>query len=300
MNPPLMNSHALLYWCSLLAFAWASPAATPIDLGSRRELFVDRFLIEEMQGLELRLQHPVPADVALRLDQPWEGIVSGYVTVIQDGTRYLMYYRGRPSRGGDGAVESHEVACYAESPDGIHWTRPNLGLHEVAGTRANNVILVQPTAVTHNFAPFLDAKPGVPANERFKALGGTGSAGLFGFVSPDGVHWKMATNKALITEGAFDSQNIGFWSASEQAYLCYFRTFKNGVRWVTRTTSPDFLNWSKPEDMSFGDAPPEHIYINQTQPYFRAPHLYVATAARFNPGRRALTDEQVRELDLEN
>lgn len=280
---------------------FAAPAAEPTDIGSRRELFVDRYLIEQLNGLELRLHHPVPAGPALELNRPWEGIVSGYVTVIKDGARYLMFYRGRPSRtGGDGAVESKEVACYAESADGIHWTRPNLGLHEVAGTRDNNVILVEPTTVTHNFAPFLDTKPGVPPSERFKALGGTGASGLFGFVSPDGIHWQRAAPQALITQGAFDSQNIGFWSAHEQCYLCYFRTFKNGVRWVTRTTSPDFLHWSKPEDMSFGGAPPEHIYINQTQPYFRAPHLYIATAARFNPGRRALTDEQVTALDLEN
>lgn len=296
-----MNVHSLLLACWLLPGLIADQPATPIDIGSRRELFVDRLLIEHLNGLELRLHHPVPAGVALRLDQPWEGIVSAYVTVIHEGARYRMYYRGRPSpTGGDGAAESREVACYAESPDGIQWTRPNLGLHEVAGTRQNNVILVEPKTVTHNFAPFLDTQPGVLPTERFKALGGTGSGGLFGFVSPDGIHWKLASDKALITEGAFDSQNVGFWSASEQCYLCYFRTFKSGVRWVTRTTSPDFLHWTKPEDMSFGGAPPEHIYVNQTQPYFRAPHLYVATAARFNPGRRALTDEQVAAIDLEN
>lgn len=291
----------------VLLVGWMLPAVVmalaqdSIDLGTRRELLVDRFLIERLDGLELQLHHPVPAGIALRLDRPWEGIVSGYVTVIRDAPRYLMYYRGRPSpTGGDGALESREVACYAESPDGIQWTRPNLELHDVAGTRRNNVILIEPSSVTHNFAPFLDSRPGVPAAERFKALGGTGAAGLFGFVSPDGVRWSKISERALITEGAFDSQNIGFWSPSEQCYLCYFRTFKNGVRWVTRATSQDFLNWTQPEDMSFGDAPPEHIYINQTHPYFRAPHLYVATAARFNPGRRALTEEQVQALALED
>lgn len=296
-----MKMRAMILAGSLLAAGTVAIAQDPIDLGTRRELMVDRFLIERLDGLELRLHHPVPAGVALRLDQPWEGIVSAYVTVIQDTNRYLMYYRGRPSpTGGDGAPESREVACCAESPDGIHWKRPGLGLHEVAGTRQNNVILVEPKSVTHNFAPFLDTGPGVPAAERFKALGGTGADGLFGFISPDGLHWNKVSERALITEGAFDSQNIGFWSSNEQCYLCYFRTFRNGVRWVTRTTSPDFLHWTKPEDMSFGGAPPEHIYINQTQPYFRAPHIYIATAARFNPGRRALTDAQVEALDLEH
>jgi len=32
---------------------------------------------------------------------------------------------------------------------------------------------------------------------------------------------------------------------------------------------------------------------NQTNPYFRAPHIYVSIAARFWPGRRALNDEEI-------
>ncbi len=274
---------------------------SPIPIGSRRELFVDRTLIERLDGVELRLQTPQPAGVVFRFDRPWEGIVSGYVTVLQDGGRSLLYYRGRPSTSrGDATDEAREVSCVAESRDGRNWTRPNLGLFEVSGTRDNNVFLVEPKNVTHNFCPFIDTRPGVPPDERFKAVGGTGSAGLFGFLSPDGIHWKPVGEHPLITQGAFDSQNIVFWSEHEGRYLCYYRTFRNGVRWVARTTSTDFRNWEPPVDMTFADAPPEHIYISQTQPYFRAPHLYVGIAARFNPGRRALTDEQVRWLDLEN
>ena len=51
--------------------------------------------------------------------------------------------------------------------------------------------------------------------------------------------------------------------------------------------------------MTFGDAPNEHLYTNQTSAYFRAPHIYVGTAARFWPDRRSLTDDQVAELKLD-
>lgn len=44
--------------------------------------------------------------------------------------------------------------------------------------------------------------------------------------------------------------------------------------------------------MDFGDTPLEHLYINQTHPYFRAPHIYIALAARFMPGRKVLSDEE--------
>ena len=50
--------------------------------------------------------------------------------------------------------------------------------------------------------------------------------------------------------------------------------------------------------MSFGDVPPEHLYINQTSPYYRAPHIYVSIAARFWPGRRALTEEEVARAGI--
>src|SRR3954452_15865604 len=48
-------------------------AAAPINVGSRLELFVDDGLIERLSGAERRLHHPVPANVALVCDRPWEG-----------------------------------------------------------------------------------------------------------------------------------------------------------------------------------------------------------------------------------
>ena len=64
----------------------AEPAQTEgLDLKGRLELFVDRFLIERLEGAELRLHEPTATDVAIRYDEPWEGAFCGYVTVLQDG-----------------------------------------------------------------------------------------------------------------------------------------------------------------------------------------------------------------------
>lgn len=276
-------------------------ADEPISIGARRELFVDRFLIEKLEGASLQLQRPQPAGVALKFDQPWEGQVSGYVTVIQDGDLYRMYYRGRPLTGyGDTDPRAQEVTCYAESRDGITFIRPKLGLVSFGGKKDNNAILADVGHVTHNFAPFLDTRPGVLKTERFKAVGGSSQSGLIAYISEDGIHFQKLQDKPIITGGAFDSQNNVLWSDHEQCYVCFFRTFKNGVRWITRTTSTDFLNWTPAVDMSFGDAPYEHLYTNQTAAYFRAPHIYIGTAARFWPDRRSLTDEQVNALKLDS
>ena len=265
-----------------------------IDLGSRRELFLDRHLVDRLQGAELRLQTPIDRGSVLRFDQPWEGAFSGYATVIQDGPVYRMYYRGSPNTGRDG--RSDESTCFAESTDGIHWTK-----------RKDNTILRQMAPFSHNFSPFLDKRPGVPAAERYKALAGISRSGLVAFVSADGIQWRKMREEPVLPpakETRYDSQNLAFWSESEGRYVCYFRTFKpmpdgRKIRWVSRTTSRNFLDWEPPVEMSFGDAPPEHIYTNQTSAYFRAPQIYVSIAARFLPGRQVLTDEEARAIRVD-
>ena len=65
-----------------------------IDIGSRRELMVDDFLIDSISGgAELRLHHPVERTTTFTCDRPWEGDWSGNPAFIQDGDIYRMYYR---------------------------------------------------------------------------------------------------------------------------------------------------------------------------------------------------------------
>jgi hypothetical protein len=309
-----------------------------LDIGSRRELFVDRYLIEKMDGLTAVLQRPIDGGIALEFDKPWEGPSCAYCTVLKDGPIYRLYYRGqRTYTLGDG--EPTEVTCYAESRDGITWTKPALGLFEVNGTRENNVILDSSFApACHNFSPFLDTRPGVPAAERYKALGGLFNqmrpgatieqlradpsvygpgAGLRAFVSPDGIRWKQLREQGVITrennpvEYNDTAQSPAFWSEAEGCYVCYIRAWKSdgkpleragwggNLRWIGRVTSPDFVNWSKMELMDDDGAPLEQLYTNQTGPYFRAPHLYVSLAARFVIGRRLLTKEQGAAIQVD-
>jgi len=288
---------SLLPLCAVLS---ASLGEDPLELGSRRELFLDHHLIASMEGARLELGTVRDEGPVFRFDESWEGPFAGYSTVIQDGERYLLYYRGLPKAGADGT--SLETTCVALSSDGVRWERPSLNFHEVNGSKANNVILADVAPVTHNFSPFLDSREGVPAAQRFKGLGGNEHSGLIAFSSPDGLKWTCMQEEAVFTEGMFDSQNVAFWSESEGRYLCYFRTWSgggySGFRTVSRTTSVDFLNWTAPEVMSFGDTPQEHLYTNQTHAYFRAPHIYVAVAARFMPGRQVLSDEDAERLGV--
>lgn len=285
---------------ALALFALSTPAVEPLALGDRLEPFVDSHLIETLANTRLELQSPRPAEIVIEYNSPWEGRYCGYVTVFEDDGTYRMYYRGNPLAGKDGS--DWEVTCYAESADGLSFTKPELGMHEYEGSSANNIIIANQAPFSHNFAPFKDSRPGVPAEERYKAVAGTKESGLHAFYSADGIHWTLQ-EQPMITDGAFDSQNVAFWSESEQQYVCYFRTWHQGgfkgFRSVSRATSPDFKTWSTPVEMDFGHTPREHLYTNQTLPYFRAPHIYLSIAARFMPGRRVVSAAEAAEFGVE-
>lgn len=280
-----------------LIMPMAAYAGDAIKLGSRRELFVDRFLIEQLKGAELRMHEPIREGVAVAFDNPWEGKFSGYPTVIKDGNIYRLYYRGLPVPTSDGSAEA--VVAYAESKDGMAWSKPDLGLFNVMGTRHNNVVLTN-APYTHNFSPLLDENPRAAAAAKYKALGGIQISGLLAFQSPDGIHWSFLQTQPVFTRGVFDSQNVAFWSASEGRYLCYFRTWKTvkgkSYRWISRTASQDFIHWTDPVEMDFGDTPPEEFYTSGTHPYYRAPQIYIALAKRFFPDKVALPEEQAKAL----
>ncbi|MFA6112299.1 MAG: hypothetical protein WDA75_26365, partial [Candidatus Latescibacterota bacterium] len=261
-----------------------------IEIGSRLELLVDDLLIERTVDVELRLQHPVPREVALVHDAPWEGNTCCYHTVFKDEDRYRLYYRG--SHYDEQAERSThpEVSCYAESRDGIHWEKPDLGLVEFQGSRQNNIVWNGYGA--HNLAPFLDGNPACRPEARYKALAGSGKEGLRALVSADGVRWSLLRQEPVITKGAFDSQNLAFWDGGRGRYVEFHRQLEKvdgvAVRRIMTCTSEDFLHWTDPVWVEFPLAVLEQLYTNQVGPYFRAPHLYLGFPKRFVPGRRVV------------
>ncbi len=247
-------------------------------------------------GAALTLHHPEFHEVAIVHDAPWEGNVSTYHTVFQDGDKYRMYYRGMawdmPG------VENHEVYCYAESKDGIHWVKPSLGICEFNGSTDNNIILLQDP--NHNsFAPCIDANPACPPEQRYKALGGEEVHGLYLYVSPDGIHWKKAQEEPIFIKkegdrGVFDSLNTMFYDTVQGCYVANLRYYKyveeNGtwdLRQIRRCTSPDAIHWSEPQWLDTGpnfpspDSPPIELYTNAIVPYVNNPAVYIGLPKRY-------------------
>jgi hypothetical protein len=289
---------------------WSTAQQKPIMLHNQRELFADDYLLEKLDKIEIRQGVPVSGGVALKFNEPWEGAFAGaYISIINDGTRFRMYYRGQGA--GNGA--NGEVTCYAESPDGISWKKPDLNLLETQGTRHNNVVMKgSPQQSSHNLSVIYDNRPGVPATQRYKAVGGVASSlrsarGLYRYISADGINWdRLKTDTtALFRDGyGMDSQNVLAWLPSENTYAIYLRKWTGdkpgdikllkGVRTIARSVSKDFVNWSEPVAMSFGNTPLENLYTNATQPYFRAPQILIAMPFRFSPDSRILTDDEMK------
>ena len=257
-----------------------------IDIGSRRELFVDDYIADTFTGNARRiLHHPQPREVVLEWNKPWEGPYSLYVTVLHDGEKIRAYYRAWPN------LKTQDCCAVAESQDGVHFTRPNLGLFEWEGSKENNICYMGPGG--HNFTPFLDANPNTPPDQKWKAVASAGpKASLVPFVSADGYRWKRLRDEPIITKGAFDSQNLAYWNAAIGKYVEFHRGFRDGVRDIMTSTSEDFLNWTEPEWLDYGNARREHLYTNAITTYFRAPHIYLGFPCRFVPSRKKISSHK--------
>ena len=298
----------------------AGEAATGI--GSRRELFVEESLIDRLSGkAELRLQHPVPQAIALEHDQPWEGNGCVYHSIFKDGDRYRMYYAAgqlNVTQSGVDAGTHGQFCCYAESDDGIRWTKPSLGLHEFQGSTANNIVLVRQKIGDAHSEPgepavFKDENPAAPADARYKALlpasrlPADHRRGLLAFKSHDGLKWVPMSDSPVLTDGAFDSQNLAFWDPIQGQYRAYWRYFTKGGyddekvwnpqgdRAIRTAVSKDFLHWTNQADLQYVDSPSEQLYTSQVHPYHRAPHLRLGFPMRYvERGHKDAKDHEAR------
>lgn len=284
-----------------------------LNIGSRRELFVDRVLIDRLNNTQLKLHEPVSGGVAIRIDKQWEGPANFGMSVIECDGRLLMYYRGWTLKN---AEDQNGVGCVAESRDnGVTWTKPVLNRVAKPDWPDNNIIATDEGEPRFAFpcAPWVDTRPGVPAHERIKMLRSEPLSGEkhTAMIDPAGpkrlVFWgsadgftfrKLNPQPEMLSDlrNCFDGGNTMFWSEAEQQYVLYYRWYDDewgrGRRSMARTTSKDLMTWKPSVPMTYSDTPREQFYVNNTQPYFRAPHIYIAPAARFMEGRQVITDAQ--------
>ncbi|MCY2962183.1 MAG: hypothetical protein NT069_00780 [Planctomycetota bacterium] len=288
-NLPLLPLLLMMLMVFVSVLATAAESA-PQSIGDQPLLFVDLAIVAKSTGVSLKLHPPrKTGERLLTAEHPWESATLNWFTVLRDGERFRMWYECYDV---DGWPTTDDTSfCYAESQDGIHWTKPELGLHNYKGSSANNILFRQVgegkhRSRVHGHGLFID--PTAPPDSRYKCV----SQGMFqgigdrpyyiaGMTSPDGLRW---TRQATPICPVFaDSQYSAFWDESLKQYVLYGRVGGRG-RAIGRSTSARFDTFP-PLKLVFensDDNPPRSDWYNPAcSQYPGQKSLYVMLPSQF-------------------
>jgi hypothetical protein len=175
-------------------------------------LAVDEYLLPLRENVSYYFAKPAvrrePVLVPSRDDPnaPDQVAAHFYGTVLHEGGKFRMwYYACHLSKVGDAARADLQYVkqgpvCYAESADGIRWTKPNLGQFELRGSKANNGIAL-PDDQIETVNLIKEERDPDPAR-RYKMVYNAHNGKTWVIrtaTSPDGVRWKAAPAYAIDT-----------------------------------------------------------------------------------------------------
>ena len=271
-----------------------------IEKNSRVLCWDERF-VETMNNLAITQHKPVRKEISLYCDDVWEGLHNSYACFLKTGkNKYRVYYRASAGTGAhaDGTMTwGKSVLCVAESLDGIHFTKPNVGKYNYDGSTFNNIVFMRESDLD-NFSVFYDDNPNCPKDEKFKALSAIenekGNNELAYYASEDGYDFRFIG--ILPIEGAFDTYNVMVWDETRKKYFIFFRNYHGAsgkacpyakdnetanVRDVSVATSDDFVNWDVHGRLLYeNDDLDIQFYTNQIVKYRRAQDMFVGFPMR--------------------
>ena len=172
-------------------------------------LLVDEHHILYRSGTK-RLLHPLtrhPGNPLIQgRKQPWE-VAIAWNSVYRNPANglYQLWYQ---AFAGDAARErTHRcTVCYAESQDGITWTKPNLSLHSFNDIKETNIVLLANGGTSDRYGASVVVDPlDHDSARRYKMVyfdfskdvHGRDEPGLTVAFSPDGIHWTKYPRAAV-------------------------------------------------------------------------------------------------------
>lgn len=178
----------------------------------KKMLFLDPAVIDSSENVDLRVCQPRDRQIVITPDKPWEknGYITFFSSVIKDNGVYRMYYTNNTD---DENVKGGIL--YAESKDGYHWEKPELGLVSYKGSKANNMLEILAKDGSVIF------EPDAPEEERYKFFMHHYTKGTFVHTSADGIHWKLSDKP--LCNFMLDSQNVAFFDKRINKYVYYLR-----------------------------------------------------------------------------
>ncbi|MCL4692241.1 MAG: hypothetical protein KJ060_07000 [Candidatus Hydrogenedentes bacterium] len=248
------------------AFTMAHADDPPIAISDNPQLFLDDYLIRDMRNLERVMVQPEKhtGNPVIVPEHPWEKrILEIYGTVLYDESReqFRCWYLANEFK--DGIPDNPEYpqtaeyyTCYAESADGIHWSKPMVGREPFGRHEKHNVIIEG----THGFC-VLPTPDDPDPSKRYKGAGGA-SVGE----SPDGLTWSVRNWRDAV--GKNDTSTcVVQWNGE---YLAYVRAQVPDPDWpavmrgVGLSVSTHFLEWTPKETVFTTDKEDGYPW---TQPY---------------------------------
>ena len=274
-----------------------------------RRLVLDTRVIDRTDNARLSVT-PATRSTANPLfgeDRPWEMRFDNlYPNVLWDAEEELykcwyspfcVDYRSRgmtlEQRQGTlytGPPDREMALCYATSRDGIAWQKPELGLVDYRGSRANNMVLRGP----HGAGVLKDAREAEPSR-RYKMFTSLGEQELAVAFSADGIRWGRFLGCPDVNPYQVDGTHYhALWVEERGEYVGFTRLRDPRTtgaaevgsirgawppRQVGRTASTDFRNWTPASAVLEGTDENLQIY---SMPVFRHANVYLGLPAIHN------------------
>ena len=183
--------------------------------------------------------------------------------------------------------------CYAESQDGIHWVKPNLGLVDFEGSKENNILM----RYAHGTGVFLDEKE-IDPSKRYKLMTKVEYNGNRHYMavcfSEDGIHFTKPLEWTKYNPAA-DSHNFVLRDTRTDKFILFTRIWKNGIRVCAKCESTDFINWSEPVEVARGAGFANELYSMVVYPY---ENLLLGLASMYHNGDTEAENYDTVDLEL--
>lgn len=202
-------------------------------------------MIKEERDYEMRFDNMQPNvwyDPAMK---KWRAWYSAFTSCSKPKTS-VPYCNNASQTCGSVAGSSHAGRgiglLYAESLDGISWTKPNLNLTEWKGSKMNN--LLELDGMTTGI--YLDET--APANERYKIATGSNGRGAI-TVSADGIHWAPQKDLEKETHARWDTPKNVVWDPVRKQWIMYLRSINTQdnmrIQSFSHSLTDDFMgDWA--------------------------------------------------------
>lgn len=167
-------------------------------------------------------------DPVIPPDKPWEAML-GWTSVYRDPEtgRYQLWYQAYQERRTEDKVLKN-VVCYAESADGVTWTKPNLDLFPFYEEKETNIVLIGARGgYGERYCNSVVVDPRDPdPKKRYKMAyydwnpveGAEGGSGTHVAFSPDGIHWTKHEG-GIVSKASFGAKGMEYPFADEGVYV---------------------------------------------------------------------------------